>query len=337
VSYEPGPISTFPLPEGWSAPERVEDAVDADGARLFRVGLASSSVYGEAVGSAADWISSPAERSAYELLERIALLEAAAAPESLWTTRAAGGDSIGVVRGSEVFPASPEPTRWTHARSSGVALHVDWKNACIRAEQELIERDRLQRSWLGEIVPRVVPLDPLPLPLSSTRSYDWRAYSFPANYDDGTGIDVVGIFGFPTTPNAPLVFGYGARHSPERALEAAVSEAAQLLAFLWGEPIPDALPEPGPTPMAHLERFQFPPMHERLRRWLGGGHRAYRGGLPTPAPMAHATRFVDLTPSWSKGRFAVARAIGGAALPLTFGRAPVFGHLPDDLCMHPIP
>lgn len=330
----------FPLPDGWSALERVEDTVDADGARLHRVGLASGSAHGEAVGSAADWRSAPVDRAGYELLERVALLEAASSPDAPWIVRDAGGNSTGVVRGSAVFPASSEPGVWAHARSNGVALHSNWKAACEHAAQELIERDRTQRAWLGEIVPTRLPLDVLPEPLSATRSYDWCAYAFPPGPCDDPRFAVVGVFGFPRTAEAPLVFGYGCRGggaAVAAALQAAISEAAQLLAFLWGEPIPRALPEPGPTAGAHLERFQFPPMHAHLRRWLAGDHTSYRLPSAAPAPTSTSILFVDLTPSWFPRGLCVARAMSDARLPLTFGRAPIFGHLPHELRMHPIP
>jgi hypothetical protein len=337
VSNALHPISTCPLPDGWSPLEKVEDVVDADGARLHRVGLASKSAYGEAVGSAADWCGPPVHRSAYELLERAALLEAAAAPDVFWVLRAPSGASTGVVRTAQVFPASPEPSVWAHARSNGVALHADWRMACERAELELVERDRLQRSWLGEIAPCRLTLEPLPAPLSWTRSYAWSAYAFPATAGADPGVHVIGVFGFPTAPTAPLVFGYGARRAVADARDAAIREAAQLLAFLWGEPLPESLPDPGTTAMAHLERFQFPPMQEHLRRWLAGEHTAYcRSPSATDGPRA-PLEFVDLTPPWMKGGLRVCRAVGGSALPLTFGRSPIFERLPVDLRMHPIP
>ena len=176
------------------------------------------------------------------------------------------------------------------------------------------------------------------LPLGKTRSYEWLAYSFPAGPEDvfGCGTEVVGLFGFPAAEKAPLVFGYGARPSIDEALGAAVREALQQLAFLWGEPLPDRLPDPAPTPMAHLERFQLPAMHPILRRWLAGEHVGHRRGATSHLAAAQR-RWVDLTPSWLTGGLRVAKALSASAIPLTFGDAPVFGHLPAELRIHPIP
>lgn len=313
-------ITTWPsrLPEGWSTPERVEDVIDADGLRLHRVGWCARSAGGEAVGSAAHWAESPVDRAYFELLERVAVLDAvrSGAPE-------------------DAFPTSSDPARWTYARSNGVALHTDWKTACTRAAQELAERDRLQRAWLGEIDPVPVPFDVVASPFAPTCSYEWRAYAFPSSADDrfARDVHVMGIFGFPTRP-APLVFGYGARLHADEALLAATREAAQVLAFLWGEPLPDRLPEPAPTPMAHLERFQHPEQHRLLRRWLDGDHRRHRRAR---RPAEETVRFVDLTPPWLAGRAHVVKALCASAVPLTFGRSPVFAHLPAELQVHPIP
>jgi hypothetical protein len=332
------PLSTSPLPEGWSDPERVEDTVDADGLQLHRAGLASVSGRDQAVGSAADWESSPVVRAEYELLERIVLLEASRSDRVRFALCAKNGERVGDLSRDEVFPQSNDPTRWSYVRSNGVALHADWSGACESAAQELVERDRVQRAWLGETVPQAVRMDLASSPLSRARSYTWSARAFPTALGVALpDLEVVGAFGFPSAKGLPLVFGYGARSTRGDALAAATREAVQLLAFLWGEPIPDLLPAPEPTPLNHLERFQFPDMHRVLRAWLDGDHvRHARAKVATPTEMA-SVRFVDLTPPWLHGGLKVVRAVGGSAIPLTFGPSPVFAHLPPELSMHPIP
>jgi hypothetical protein len=330
-------VFASPLPDAWSVPERVEDIVQADGVPLYRVGLASRSVHGEAMGSAADWESSPASRCTFELLERIAVLEAAGGASALMA-RERTGEPLGGVTRESVFPVSPDPAVWSFARSSGVALHSDWGRACERACEELVERDRVLRSWLGEIVPARLELDPRRLPFSRTRSYEWRAFEFPSGAGDalGANVRVVGLFGFPVTVRAPLVYGYAARPSIYEALAAAGREAVQQLAFLWDESIPEAMPAVGPTPMAHLERFQFPEMHAVLRGWLDGGHARHRRETPAHIDTA-GPKWVDLTPRWLACGLKVAKAVCTSAVPLTFGDAPVFAHLPPELRLHPIP
>jgi len=333
----PEPMFTFPLPEGWTEPERVEDVIDADGLQLHRVGLSSSRDGQEVLGSAADAQSSPAARAQFELLERMSILEATRNAAASFATRTRAGVSAGTEPGSRVFPLSSDPAVWAHARSNGVALHASWERACSAAELELAERDRVLRAWLGETEPQRLPLDLQTSPLSRTCSYEWSAYSFPAP-DWGGSVPnsvTVGVFGFPFKPSAPFVFGYGARETVKSALDASTREAMQLLAFLWGEPISDGAPQPGPTPMCHLETFQCRERHGLVRRWLGGAHRRYR--LAPREPLDPVVRFVDITPTWLEGRLHVAKALSDAALPLAFGLAPLTAHLPADLRLHPIP
>jgi len=337
VPLDGSPSLTFPLPEGWSEPERVEDTIDADGLVLHRVGLASSSGKDQAVGSAADWGGSPAMRARFELLERIALLEASRSDGASFVVRSTTGQPIGQLVRDDVFPVSDDPGRWSYARSNGVALHTDWRRAGASAVQELVERDRVQRSWLGETSPRALSFDLASSPLSRTRSYSWSAYAFPSATEMPiAALEVVGVFGFPLTTAAPLAFGYGARPTLEDALGAATREAAQLLAFVWDEPIPHRLAEPEPTPMAHLERFQFPEMHGILRRWLDGAHARHARRSPSSA-AGSPLQLVDLTPPWLGEGLRVARAIGGFTIPMTFGQSPFFAHLPPELRIHPIP
>jgi hypothetical protein len=216
-----------------------------------------------------------------------------------------------------------------------VALHASWQTACERARWELAERDRILRSWYGAIRPIRVAFPPSS-PLVSVATYDWCAYAFPepdaASFS--SGVEVAGVFGFPRLHGAPLVMGFGARDDAEGALEAAETEATQLLAFLWGEPSPDAAPEMGPTPVHHIDRFQWRPNHGQLREWLGGAH---EGHAPRSSPRVRGeTAFVDLTPDWLRGGLRVAKAVCTSATPLTFGDSPFGGHLPPELRPHPI-
>ncbi len=331
--------SEFPLPEGWSPQARVQDVVDADGLRLHRVGLCARSGSDQALGSAADSEASPVARSTFELLERIAVLEAARSSQATFPIRDMLGRPSGEIERARAFPVSDDPERWAYARSNGVALHKDWALACITAFQELIERDRIQRAWRGETVPLAIPLDLDTLPLSKTHSYEWSTYRFPPPLEVcfGEGVDVVGIFGFPRHREAPLLFGFGARPSRAESLVAAAREALQLLAFLWGEPIPAQPPEPLPVPMTHLETFQYPGRHAGLRQWRELGHARYRGPEIVRA-AGGAVRFIDITPPWlAHAGYCVAKAQCDAALALTFGLSPVFRHLPQELRIHPIP
>jgi hypothetical protein len=328
---------TSPLPEGWSPLEIVEDTILVEGALLHRAGLASVGPEGEEVtGSGAEADASPVRRSYFELLERVATLEALRRRQATYSLLTDAGMPAGHEMATTVFPESEDPARWRYARSNGVALHADWQTACTRARWELAERDRILRSWYGEIRPVRLAFPPSNA-LASIATYDWRAYAFPepnaASFS--LGAEVAGVFGFPDRLGAPLVMGFGARGDAAGALDAAGTEATQLLAFLWGEASPETAPAMGPTPVHHIDRFQWRPNHRQLRDWLDGAHEAHARSSPH-VRVGGETTFVDLTPTWLTGGLRVAKAVCETATPLTFGDSPFGRHLPAEVRGHPI-
>jgi ribosomal protein S12 methylthiotransferase accessory factor YcaO len=292
------------------------------------------------LGAAVEPTESPARRAYLELLERAATMEALSSKRDAWELRTRAGEAIEMRAASEIFPESGEPQRWRYARSNGVALHRDWSAACLRAFWELAERDRLLRSWYGEIAPVRVTRALEGSPLAATTSYEWTAHAFPEERDTfSRGVEVAMVVGFPIVQGAPLVLGSGARPDREGAVAAATREALQGLAFLWGEALPksESPPSIGPSPMHHLERFQWPAHHAMIRAWLEGAHvrlAASRERAEEPRPKEVA--FVDLTPQWLAGGMRVVKACCAAAVPLTFGDAPNAAHLPFELRAHPI-
>ena len=330
--------NTSPLPDGWSELEVVADVVVADGVELHRVGMATTGPQGEEItGSAAEASFSPEERSYFELLERAATLHALKDPRPFYELRTSEGLPMGECAAEVLFPESDAPTLWRYARSSGVAIHTDWKTAALRASWELAERDRLLRAWYGEIRPkRLVDCDLAGF--ARATSYEWCAFSFPEPSAEhfSRDLQVVGVFGFPGRADAPLVLGYGARPDLAAAIDAAAREAMQGLAFLWGEPVTDHAPELGPTPMHHLERFQFQGHHRLLRRWLDGAHMAYGAGATPRGGSASVVACADLTPPWLGGGYRVAKAFCTGAVPLAFGDVPFAAHLPAAVRAHPI-
>lgn len=324
------------LPDGWSEPEVVADVIVADGLALARSGVAAKSPRGEEVtGSAADATGEPAARSYYELLERVAILEAMGSTDTMLPVRDAAGAAIASIDRPSAFPESDDPSTWRYARSNGIALHADWTTAALRAKCELVERDRVLRSWLGEILPERVELSTEDAPLAATRSYQWEAYAFrPCPHGDlDPEIAVVGVFGFPSADDVPLVVGYAGRPNHVDACNSAMREALQQLAFLWGEPIPTEAPQMGPTALHHLEYWQYRGHHRVLRRWLSGAHA--RHARPRSDVGSSTVRYVDLTPAWMT-EHRVVKAVCPEGTPLAFGLSPVTAHLPEELRVHPI-
>lgn len=297
----------LPIPEGWSAPEIVDDCVNVAGVPVHRAGVASRNGSGvEVTGSAAEHGGSPLRRAWLELLERMAVVDRGVA-------------------------ASDDPRR-RPSRSNGVAAHATWSLACESARSELIERDRVLRSWYGELAPE--PVSP-PEVLRGVGSHEWQACVVPG--EPWGEVEVAVVVGFPYDTGVPLARGFAARHSRRAAVEAAGSEALQGLAFLWDDAVPDCVPELAPTPIFHLDYYLYPGHHAELRRWLLGGHMRYRQpAVPPPVPVD--IRFVDLTPPSLRGPLCVAQALSESAFPLEFGDAPVgiAAGLPRALQVHPI-
>ncbi len=296
----------LPIPAGWSEPEVVADHVDVGGVDVHRAGVCSRNSSGvEVTGSAAEQGGSPLRRAWLELLERMAVVESGVA-------------------------ASDHPRR-RPSRSNGVAAQATWLLACESARLELIERDRVLRSWYGEITPE--PVRP-PQALLDIRSHHWQACVVPG--EPWGEVEVAIVVGFPREPEMPLARGFAARASRSAAVEAAGREAVQTLAFLWGEPVPARAPDLAPTPIYHLDYYLCPRHHESLRRWLGGGHTRY--GRASSAPLRADVGFVDLTPPTFGGQLYVAQALSEAAYPLEFGEpAPgIAASLPRQLHVHPI-
>ncbi|HMJ16621.1 MAG TPA: YcaO-like family protein, partial [Polyangiaceae bacterium] len=151
---------------------------NVNGLRIHLVGLCSESREGgEATGSAAALTGADVGRAYFELLERTGLLDALRAPKRGYALRNDEGLTCGWVSHENLFPSSPEPELWRYAKSNGVALGPSFVNACERAEWELIERERILRSWYGETRP--VSLDGEDLgPCELREVYDFRAYRF---------------------------------------------------------------------------------------------------------------------------------------------------------------
>ena len=310
----------YPLPPGFGVVELFAAAVEAAGSVVHACGLSAEDAAGRVVtGAAAELAGAPVARSYFELLERAAIF-------------ASGGTDA----------TEPNASGQRYAVSSGVAVASTRKEARHRAHAELVERDRVLRSFYGETRPeRLICASGSLLPASLDEHYELVAYRFAASdrgvevpRSCGGAVQVVGVFGFPRRNDAPLLLGFGARSSLAQALAAAARESLQQLAFGWGEPVPAAPPEPSPTPEFHLDHFAFPLHHARLRAWLEGEHH----GRGPKLPESHGSaRFVDLTPSSLRNRLYVVRCTHQGVLPLTFGAGhPLLGELPESMRVHPI-
>ncbi len=317
----PPPAASLPtprLPEGWSAPQTFADTVSLGETVVGRVGLAVAGPGGlEVTGSAAQVGEPPHARALFELLERVATLEAEG-------------------RGT----AAAQDPAFRYARSNGVALHDSLEEARARAQWELGERHLVLKAWFGDIRPERISLDVRETAFRGVDGWDVRAYAFR---DDGAsraacGVVGAGVFAFPRKDDLPLAMGFAARPTETDALASALGEAVQNAAFLWGEDLPAAAPAVGPSPLHHLEYYQHRSRHAALEAWLDGGHLPFRGALAKALALAGPdapVTFEDITPAWAAPMHVV-RARCDSAVPLVFGSPPWVEALPLPLRVHPI-
>ena len=229
----------------------------------------------------------------------------------------------------------PSP-RQRYSLSNGVACHETWSQACEAALLELVERDRVLRSWYGiGAPPRLLDVVPESLEPFSSR------YLISSCLLDGVSreeepIEVAGVFLFPRSPQLPFAAGFAAGRSEVDALERAARETIQRVGFLWGEDISEVAPSFETTPEYHLDYFLYPPHQEQVRSWLEG-RVAEPSGSGAPEPRTSEVSYADLTPSHLRGRLSVARAVGGGHLALVFGEGhPSLSSDPVERPVHPV-
>src|SRR5262245_4427374 len=122
-----------------------------------------------------------------ELVERLSLLLAMRRSEPA-IVRNLDGEGTGLVPPWQVFQVNPDPAHWKWARSNGVAIGSSWGDAARRAGWELVERDRILRSFYGELEPQAASATPAALPEALGVHYRFEAYSFDGAHDDGTRV-----------------------------------------------------------------------------------------------------------------------------------------------------
>jgi hypothetical protein len=309
----------YPLPAHWSFGDRFLETTSIADVRLYAVGLeAHGPARAGALGAAAESGAYPVERAFFELLERVSIVDAKG--RSAFAARAEGGELRGRMATASVFPPDKRPERFRSALSNGVALHDTWTAACEAARLELIERDRVLRSFRGEC--RALRIDARAALSRALRPhYEVQVYEFAA----GTRAPVhrvAGAFFFPRTGAAPLVYGFGAAGELNAALAKAEREALQRLAFLWGEALPKAPPAPAPAPDYHQDYYLYASHHGVLVEWLKNRRVSRREERAAAVFDGSPVTFVDLTPRALRGRVAVAKATSNRARQLRFGVEP---------------
>lgn len=328
-------LSAHPLPSSWQLVDCFVGATALDGLCVQVVGLVARSNDGrEAIGSAGERNAVPFARAFFELMERVVVLETLSKRDVIHPLLDEDGVSVDA---AWKFPSAPADVSYRYARSNGVAAGSDWSGACAAARAELIERDRILRSWYGLSVPEPLPLPDEPALVSLAPYYDFALYGFPSCSAAGDQLHVLALFGFPRQSSAPLIAGSGAGETRVAAWQRAFGECLQRWAFLWDESIPDAEPTFAPTAEYHQELFLWPVMHDALRAWLAGEHASDCLRASIQRREEARMSFLNLG-GGSSANLTVVQAVSTAALPLVFGRGhpDVIGELSAELAVHPI-
>jgi hypothetical protein len=326
---------TYPLSPTWERVDLFSEPVSISGLTIHSVGLLAVSRDGaEVTGSAAAIDAPPVFRAYFELLERASLAELQSAPRDFYPLLNSEGHYAGIIGHHELFPAAPAGSSFRFALSNGVAAALTFGDAARNARAELVERDRLLRSWFGRGIPPRL-LEPIQGVPAIAEHYDVEAYDFPAqSAEDEAGLAVAGVFAFPKGPGTPLVYGSAAAATREEALGRATGECIQRLAFLWGETLPATPPEFEPTPGYHQEYYLCPQSHAALRAWLAGDNEERR-----PLRRLRARRpwrFAVVTPEHLLRRLCVVKALPDEELRLAFGHHPDVSSELGRRSVHPI-
>jgi hypothetical protein len=331
--------SAYPLADNWSEPELFVDEAVIEDTTIHLVGLFARSATGrEVTGSAASTDTAPVERAFFELLERASVVDATAGTAAFRVLDERGEVCEECEHGA-LFPQDVPGASFRYALSNGVAAGSSFESAARAAFGELVERDRILRSWYGAIRPvRVAAAPPAVLDrLSSV--YRFETFAFPGSSGRGEGLEVVGIYGFPRRAGIPLIRGTGAGLDRHDALLRATRECLQTLGFLWGESLPESEPDVSTTAEYHQDYYLWPESQPHLERWLRGER--VRDSLrlhPREIPRCAGPKFADLTPPHLASRLHVLKALPETELPVVFGRGHpwVASSGLDDLGVHPV-
>jgi hypothetical protein len=310
--------SIYGLPDGCVLRDTFYERTVVAKLELFMVGLVSNGADDISVtGAAADEHGFPVDRAFFELIERLSIFLARSRAQPL-RVRDARGTAKGERECARVFPHDKRPELLRTSLSNGVALHGSWPHACEAALCELIERDRVLRSFAGEWKPAPIESPDRKLARSLREEYTVEAYTFGPKRRRLTHV-TAGMFLLPRKPVAPLAYGFGAAKDIDAALAGARREALQRLAFLWGEELPCEPPRAAPTPDYHQEYYLYPPHHGVLLDWLAGKTRRASKRASKPILDAQPVSFVDLQPPGLGRELAVAKAVSPNASLLRFG------------------
>lgn len=309
----------IPKLKGWNvqAPEEFETTISG---KTFRVeGIAASHPdLGEMIG-ASIILEDDSSSAAFELVERISILEEAAnqAKTHFAVRSHQSGNIIATIERDEVFSATNNPGL-VFSKSNGVAIHDSWSKACQAAACELIERHLILESFYGKIRPERLNQE-TSLLLELEADYESSSYGLGYQMTDAYPHPIYVCVALlkPKDPGVnPQLVGFGAAFTEKEARFKAEKEVLQRAIFLHGGgELPTTEPDILPSADAHQDYHLYPPNHYIVLDWLAG--KTHLDVFPTPSCVR--LRFVDLS-SPDREQLFVAKAISSDTQQLIFGK-----------------
>lgn len=289
--------------------ELFEDLAEVGRWKIFLVGLSLRSPSGDLItASAAGLTDYPKQRAFYELVERA----------WLWQLR----DQIDIEKeGGQ---------SWKLSLSNGVAFGMGKEDASRRALYELVERDRVLRSWYGEFQPKIIDVqEKRYFDECLNHQVEHQILHFGTVEVGSESIETIGIYA--TSDRRPPIMAWGAGPTIKDAIIKAKSEYVQRLGFLFQEEWGD-IPDASTTPDFHLAYYFRPEATQWIEEWL---HR----------PSGMLGSYEKINPSeisfeklWqSQEGYSLVRASSSKLLPLTFGPSYPSWYQPKVVTNHPHP
>ena len=245
----------------------------------------------EVFGSSSSQAGSPLIFAAYELLERYVVLT------------------------QSTDNKTHESDKFKYSVSNGVALHDTFVKAKDNAYFEMYERNEILKSWYYN-----TPIKRLPNSLLGEMSTEMvNLYEFfVADFTDGHGAPVIGVFALPNMKEMNFICGFGSGQTIEEAVQKAKKEFVTRLGFLWGELPGDEIKIVN-SPGFHQDFYMRHENLNNIREWLFGQK------YPKKKSSSHQMKdvyYVNITPSGWESHFSVVRARSVDAIPLFFGYPP---------------
>lgn len=294
----------FPF-KNWDQPEFYRDSILVDSLRIeLNLAISKNPQTGDSVTAlVSDLSATDAKRYAYfELLKKISILQLMPQVHRLQTKNNA-------------------KKMIDFYLKNGVAIHFRKARACENAKLELIERDRVLRSWFGQCKPTMISGVASSFDHKISNIYSISYYTIKLNPSDP--YTTIGYFGFPKDPDLhPLFFGFGSATALEAACKKASHAAIQNLGRAWNKQS-SSQPSPlDPTSQQQQEYFLLPSNHQKIKDWLDGKSSNNEYGLKAElVPLKNMQmNFFDITPAEFNKKFFVIKAESLQTIPFWFGK-----------------